>query len=63
LHVHGKTDPNVKVTINDFWAIVDDSGNYSYNLSLKSGDNPIKIVATDDAGNNTEKDLKISYSE
>ncbi|CAN5131334.1 hypothetical protein BH09PAT1_BH09PAT1_8640 [soil metagenome] len=63
LRVRGKSDPNVKVTINDFWAMADDSGSYYYNLSLKNGDNEIKVVATDDAGNKTEKDLRVSYSE
>ena len=63
LKVRGKTDPNVRVTVNDFWALVDDSGNYSYSLPLKGGDNQIKVVATDDAGNKTEKSLKINYSE
>lgn len=63
IKVRGKTDPDVKVTINDFWAVNDSDGNYSYNFLLKSGDNNITIVATDDAGNKTEKSLKVSYSE
>lgn len=63
LKVRGKTSPNTKVTVNDFWAIVDDQGNYSYSLPLQNGDNQIKVVAVDDAGNKTEKDLKVSYSE
>lgn len=63
LKVRGKTSPNTKVTVNDFWAIVDDQGNYSYNLPLQNGDNQIKVVAIDAAGNKTEKDLKVSYSE
>ncbi len=62
LNVTGKTDLDVKVTVNDFWAIVDSSGNYSYNLSLKNGDNQIKVVATDKAGNKAEKSIKINYS-
>ncbi len=58
----GKTDQGVKVTVNDFWAIVDESGNFSYTLHLKNGDNQIKIVATDDAGNKTEVTRKVTYS-
>jgi hypothetical protein len=57
--VSGKTNPNVKVTVNDFWAIVDDEGNYSYLYTLKDGENELKIVATDNANNKTEKILKI----
>ncbi len=61
--VSGKTDPDAKVTVNDFWAIVDSSGNYSYDLHLNNGDNPIKVIATDPAGNKTENDLKVTYSQ
>lgn len=57
--VAGKTNPGVKVTVNDFWAIVDDEGNFSYQYSLKDGENDLKIVATDKADNKTTKDLKI----
>lgn len=60
--VSGKTDAGTKVTINDFWAIADDTGNFSYHLSLKEGENQIKIVATDIAGNKTQKEIKVNYS-
>jgi len=60
--VMGTTDPDVKVTVNGFWAISDDNGNFSYNLPLQNGDNQIKVVATDAAGNTTEKDIKVTYS-
>jgi bacillopeptidase F len=61
--VAGKTDPDVKITVNDFWAITDNSGNYSYNLHLQNGSNQIKVIATDTAGNKTEKDITVSYSQ
>jgi len=61
--VTGKTDAGVTVTVNGFWAVVDDNNNYSYTLTLQNGDNQIKIVATDQAGNKTEKDLKVNYSQ
>lgn len=61
-NVSGKTDPGVKVTVNDFWAIVDSDGKFSYTLKLHDGDNQIKIIATDDAGNKTEKEIKVTYS-
>lgn len=57
--VEGKTDPSVRVTVNDFWAIVESQGNFSYSLHLQKGDNAIKVVATDDAGNSTEKQIKV----
>jgi bacillopeptidase F len=63
INVAGKTDSGVSVTVNGFWAVVDDNNNFSYNLPLQNGDNQIKIVAIDQAGNKTEKDLKVNYSQ
>jgi len=60
--VRGKTDPGVKVTVNELWAIVDEGGNYSYQLPLRDGENKIKVTAVDEAGNKTEKEIKITYS-
>lgn len=59
IRIIGKTDPGVKVTINDFWAISQDDGNFSYQYNLKDGDNNLKVVATDEAGNKSEKEIKI----
>lgn len=61
-NITGKTDPDVKVTVNGFWAIVDQNNNFSYQLPLQNGDNKIKITATDNAGNKTEKDITVKYS-
>lgn len=62
LQIKGTTDTGVKVTVNDFWAVIDESNNFSYTLNLQSGDNNIKVIATDEAGGKTEKDLKVTYS-
>lgn len=62
INVTGKTDSDVKVTINGFWAIADQNNNFSYQLPLQNGDNEIKIIATDAAGNRTEKNIKVRYS-
>lgn len=61
--VKGKTDFGVSVTVNGFWAIIDENNNFSYTLPLQNGDNQIKVIATDQAGNTTEKDLKVTYSQ
>jgi len=63
VEVKGKTDASVNVTVNGFWAIIDENNNFSYTLPLQNGDNQIKVTATDQAGNNTEKDLKVTYSQ
>lgn len=60
--IKGATDADVKVTINGLWAIVDDSGNFSYMLPLQNGENKIRISASDIAGNKNEKEIKVTYS-
>lgn len=60
--VSGKTDSGVRVTINGFWAVIDESNNFSYNLPLQNGDNTIKIIAEDQAGSKVEKEIKVTYS-
>ena len=62
LSVTGKTDPGVKVTINDFWAIVDEEGSFSYSFPLQNGENKITFTATDEAGNKTEAQRKVTYN-
>lgn len=62
VNVTGKTDPGVNITVNGFWAVISDTNNFSYNLALQNGDNQIKIVAIDQAGNKTEKEVKVNYS-
>lgn len=60
--VKGTTGSDVKITVNGFWAITDSNGNFSYSLPLQNGDNKIKVIATDLAGNKTEKEIRVSYS-
>ena len=59
INIEGSTDPGDNVTVNGSWAIVDDQGKYSYLYSLKDGDNDIKVIATDSAGNQTKKEIHI----
>lgn len=60
--IQGTTDTDVRVTVNGFWAITDDNGNFSYRLPLQNGENKIKIIAIDAAGNKTEKEIIANYS-
>jgi len=57
--IEGQTDTGANVTVNGSWAIVDDQGKYNYLYTLKDGDNDIKVVATDQAGNQTTKEIHI----
>lgn len=59
IKLQGKTNEGVKVTVNDFWAISKDDGSFSYSLSLQDGENTIRIKATDAAGNETTKEIKV----
>lgn len=61
--ISGKTDSGAKVTINDLWAIVDQTGAFSYSFPLQKGENKIKVAATDDAGNKSELERKVTYSD
>lgn len=62
VEVKGKTDPDSIVTVNDFQAIIDSSGNWTYLLTLKQGENEVKIISVDQAGNKTEKTVKFNYA-
>ncbi len=62
LLIKGKVDPGVTVTINDRVAIVDDEGNFSGYYSLSEGDNKIKVVGTDLAGNSTMSEITVKFS-
>ena len=62
IRISGNTDEHAKITVNGFWAIVDSNGNFTYTMQLAEGDNQIKVISSDIAGNKTEKDLKVSYS-
>ena len=61
--VSGKADPDDTVTVNSFQAIIDDQGNWSYGLTLASGGNDVSVVATDQAGNQTQKSIHVNYSQ
>ncbi len=59
--VTGKTEQDTTVTVNDFQAIISEDS-WTYALTLKDGENEIKVISLDLAGNKTEKTIKINYS-
>lgn len=61
INVTGKTDPDNRVTVNGFRAIVDGDGNFSYYLKLNDGENPLKIEATSPGGKTISKEMKVVY--
>jgi len=60
--IQGTTDIGNTVTINDHVAILDNNGKFAYTYSLQNGDNQLKIISTDQAGNKKEIDLKVTFN-
>lgn len=61
--VEGKTDKEVFVKVNDTPVVIKADGSFTHTLTLNKGDNEVKILATDLAGNTTEKNLRVVYVE
>ncbi len=59
--VNGMTDDNVTVTINDRLVVIKTDNSFSYSYPLNDGDNILKIIATDAAGNQTTTQRKVTY--
>ncbi len=60
--VAGKVEEGATVTVNDYQAIVREGGNFEYRLLLtEEGENIIKIVAKDAAGNKTTVERTVIY--
>lgn len=59
--VTGSTDPENTVRINDRLAVVRNDGSFSYDFTLKEGDQTLTIVAKDSAGNEVKVERKVKY--
>jgi hypothetical protein len=62
VEVIGRTEANANVWVNDHLVVVGREGDFSYPVLLQEGNNPIKVSAKDLAGNETIKELSVSYS-
>lgn len=62
IHIEGQTDPDTTVTVNDRWAIVSSTGSFYLSYTLTDGENLLKIIARDHAGNETTLERKVTYS-
>lgn len=60
--VSGKTDPNNHVSVNSQTAIVNGEGNFTIEVQLNDGDNPITVLATNSAGNTTVVSKIVKYT-
>ncbi len=52
--VAGKSEPNTKIYVNDRFFLPRADGSFSTTFSINQGDNPLKIKAVDQAGNQVE---------
>ncbi|MDP3888790.1 MAG: Ig-like domain-containing protein [bacterium] len=62
IKITGQTKEASRVMINDRLVIIGAGGNFSSDFNLADGDNQIKVIATDQADNQTEKDIKVTFS-
>ncbi len=62
IDINGSVDPGDSLTINDRVVIVGDDGSFDLKWNLSAGDNTLVFVATDDAGNQTRKELVATFN-
>jgi hypothetical protein len=58
----GETESDTAVTINGRLIINNDHTKFEHQINLNEGENTIKITATDLAGNQVEKEIKVIYN-
>jgi len=59
--ISGQTNEDNSLTINGRLVIVNHDGSFSHQYRLNEGDNTLKIVATDQAGNQTTVERQVKY--
>lgn len=60
--VSGKTDVNNTVSINSAMVIINNEGNFSFELPINEGENIINVIVTNQVGNKTQIERKVTYS-
>jgi len=58
--IKGLAEPDATVFVNLIQAIVDNNGNFTYQLSISKGENKIEVKATDQAGNSDTAKITIT---
>lgn len=61
LTVTGVTLPGADVSINEVSLKANVSGNFSGNIKLEEGDNPVIIDVVDTDGNSVQKEITVTY--
>ncbi len=59
--IEGKTDEGSTLTINDRIVVVNSDGSFNYAYKMSGGDNHLKFVVVDIAGNKKELEITFTY--
>lgn len=61
VEIRGQTEPEASLYFNDHLLILNSNGNFNTHLKLKEGENLLKFLVRDPAGNQTEKEVRVFY--
>lgn len=61
LTIQGKTETECRIAVNGRFASVSSDGAFSFHLDLHQDDNPIDVIATDKAGNQTLAHVNVTW--
>lgn len=62
IQISGTTDPDASLSINERLVVIDFQGNFDFNYELSDGENVLKIISRDLAGNEEIQVIKVTYS-
>jgi hypothetical protein len=60
--ITGSSEASITVTINDRTVSVDNDGGFEYTTTLNEGENKFTVKAVDAAGNETSKELTVTFT-
>lgn len=61
IEISGSTEPDVQLSVNNRYVIVEPNGNFTIDYSLNDGTNKLEFVAKDTAGNEKKASLELTY--
>lgn len=62
IKIEGQTEENISLALNERLVILGAEGKFSADFTLADGENILKLLATDRAGNQTEKEIKVAFT-
>jgi hypothetical protein len=61
MNIRGETEPNSQLTLNERSVFVRSDGTFTAQFYLVEGDNTLKFMVVDQAGNRTEREVRVSF--